>query len=619
MEKRLWGLAYCGRYSKLKRKSYEKRKAMKPVKRNQNKRAKPTFIERLCGILWDLLDCLVSLYMVVLMVVLPLYTTESGYRYIGTEKCLFFRSVSLMSCKVILPMAAVYLICRLICRRPLGQNGSIPSPGGSRSAASPGRNGSIPSPGRRRSTSSPGRNGSALSPGRNRPALSVTDVFALVYLAAVVCSYLHSSFKEGTDWGDTFYGATGWYLGLLTQLLFLGIYFMVSRLWQRKDWMPGLWVLAVTVVTLLGYLNRFGVYPLEMKAMDSQYISTIGNINWYCGYIVTIVSGIAYYLWQGCGGSRKKWVHIAAAFSLGTGLASLVTQGSSSGIVALLILAGVFYLLSMRDTWKLQRFWEGCILLSGVCLITWVIRQIWPQAITYSEGTTDLLTLSPLPFFMMGGSLLGWFLVHQSRRAGRFRARAWSLLGIVAWAAAGAAVMAFVILLAVNTGYPGSIGALSGLGAFTFDASWGSNRGITWTAGLTCFMDQDIMGKFVGVGPDAMALYIHSGANPALKQMVEGYFGRLMLTNAHNEWLTVLINEGLLGAVGYIGFMITAICRYLKAGRTDALAGAAGMGILAYTVNNIFSFQQVMGTSAVFLLLGIGEACLRGRDADAAS
>ena len=54
-----------------------------------------------------------------------------------------------------------------------------------------------------------------------------------------------------------------------------------------------------------------------------------------------------------------------------------------------------------------------------------------------------------------------------------------------------------------------------------------------------------------------------------------------------------------------------AVFRYLKAGRKDVLAGAAGMGILAYTLNNIFSFQQIMSTSVVFLLLGIGEACLR--------
>lgn len=544
---------------------------MKLAKGNGDQKKKPAFMERLCGILQDLLDILVSLYMLTLMVVLPLYTTETGYRHIGTEKCMFFRSVSLTACKVILPLGAVWLLCRLV-RRFLS--------------------------GRREKA--------------GRPVLSATDAFALVYLAAVVCSYLHSSFREKTQWGDAFYGALGWYLGLVTQLLFLAVYFMVSRLWQRRDWMIGLWMLALGAVTLLGYLNRFGVNPLRMEGTSPQYISTIGNINWYCGYIVTGVSLLAYELWQEWGKAGKKRVHGAGLVVLGIGLASLVTQGSSSGIVALLVLAGVFYLLSVRDAGKMRRFWSGCILLSGVCLLTWVIRRIWPWAITYTEGTTELLTGSPLPFFMMGVSLLGWFLAYRSSRTGRFRTGIWRLAGVAAWTAAGAVLVLFFVLLAVNTRHPGSIGALSEMGAFTFDASWGSNRGITWTAGITCFLDQDIPGKLVGVGPDSMAMYIHSGVNPALKQTVEEYFGRFMLTNAHNEWLTVLINEGLLGAVGYIGLMLTAICRFLKKGKEDALAGAAGMGILAYTVNNIFSFQQVMSTSTVFLLLGIGECCLRG-------
>lgn len=236
---------------------------MSHVKPKKNQGTKPAVIERFGGILLDILDILVSMYMVVMMVVLPLYTTDTGYRHIGTEKCLFFRSFSLVACKVILPLAVIYLFCRLI-KWHLSE--------------------------RRR---------------KNILTVSVTDLFALVYLTAVLCSYLHTSFRQETEWGDTFYGTSGWYLGLLTQLLFLGIYFMVSRLWQRRDWVIGLWVPTIAVVTLLGYLNRFGVYPLEMKSTSPQYISTIGNINWYCGYVVTIVSGIAYYLWRDWGVPEK--------------------------------------------------------------------------------------------------------------------------------------------------------------------------------------------------------------------------------------------------------------------------------------------------------------------------
>lgn len=534
--------------------------------------AKPAFIVRLCTIIWDLLDILVGFYMVVLMAVMPLYTTETGYLNIGTEKCLFFRSASVLAGKVILPVAILYLICRLLQWIRADNRTRI-----------------------------------------KKESISVTDLFAVVYFIAVTASYLHTSFREETVWGDTFYGTDGWYLGLLTQLLFLGIYLMVSRMWQRRDWMIVMWVVPMTIVCLLGYLNRFGIYPLEMKATGPQYISTIGNINWYCGYLVTVLSVFAYYLWQGGGLCKKKWVRRILCVFLGVGLATLVTQGSSSGVVALLVLLGVFYLLSMREGEKLQRFWWGCILLSAVCIVTWGIRQIWPDAITYAEGSTDLLTMSPLPFLLMGISLLCWYLVRRSCRKEHFSGKIWTVLGVAAWGAAGAAVAVYVVLLALNTNHPGSIGRLSELGMFTFNSSWGSNRGITWTAGLTCFMDQNLAGKLLGVGPDAMAMYIHSGADPALKQMVEDYFGRLMLTNAHNEWLTVLINEGLLGAAGYIGLMVSAIRRYLKAGRTDTLAGAAGMGILAYTVNNVFSFQQVMSTSAVFLILGIGEACMRSK------
>lgn len=537
--------------------------------------AKSDPLKRLCEMLLSLLDLMVGLYMVILMVVLPLYTTDTGYLSLGTEKCQVFRTVSVAACRVIVPVVTVFLICRVAQWLRTGKHSRI-----------------------------------------NIHDISVTDLLALLYAVAAVCSYLHTSFREQTKWGDAFYGTYGWYLGLLTQLLFLGIYFMVSRLWQRRDWMLVLWIFPMIVVCLLGYLNRFGINPLKMEATGPHYISTIGNINWYCGYLVTVLSVFAGYLWRGQGLCKKKWIRIALYLLLGLGLATLVTQGSSSGAVTLVVMLGVFYLLSMRDEEKLRRFWTGCILLAAVCILTCVIRLIWPEAITYTEGTMDLLTLSPLPFALLVISLLGRYLVCRSGRKGQFLVKAWVILGVAAWVAAGVAVAVYIALLALNTRYPGCIGELSELGMFTFNSSWGSNRGITWTAGIMCFLDQDLPGRLVGVGPDAMALYIHSGVNPELKQLVEDYFGRLMLTNAHNEWLTVLINEGLLGAVGYIGLMITAIRRYLKAGREDALAGAAGMGILAYTVNNVFSFQQVMGTSAVFLVLGIGEACMRSRRKD---
>ena len=89
--------------------------------------------------------------------------------------------------------------------------------------------------------------------------------------------------------------------------------------------------------------------------------------------------------------------------------------------------------------------------------------------------------------------------------------------------------------------------------------------------------------------------------------MVHDRFGGNRLTNAHNEWLTVLVDIGVLGLVSYAGMMITAIRDFLRAGENKMLVGACGICVLAYTVNNMFSFQQVMNISTVFVIMGIGE------------
>ena len=185
------------------------------------------------------------------------------------------------------------------------------------------------------------------------------------------------------------------------------------------------------------------------------------------------------------------------------------------------------------------------------------------------------------------------------------------VLGYAGCGAVMLAVVVFLVLGVLNTKNPGSIGALSELSVFIFDYEWGSLRGATWAAGVICFRDQSLLGKLVGVGPDSMGSYIHSGVNPEMLAMVKEYFNSLSLTNAHCEWLTALVNTGLLGMVCYAGLMLSAIVRFLKVRKALPFVGACGFGVLAYTINNLVSFQQSMSTITVFLVLGMGEAYLR--------
>lgn len=294
------------------------------------------------------------------------------------------------------------------------------------------------------------------------------------------------------------------------------------------------------------------------------------------------------------------------------GFMTLVTQGSSSGIVTLAVMLPVFYLLSVRDAERMESFWMLTVILGAACLAVRCVRLLFPESITYHEATTDLLTTGTVPWILCVVGLAGYCAVRYLMKKGRYPERFFLWCGRAGCIAAGVCAAGFLLLLVCNTLYPGSIGPLSEYEIFSFGPTWGSNRGATWMAGIQCFLKQDPAGMLLGVGPDCMAMYIHGGYDAALLQMVQDTFSvSLVLTNAHNEWLTMLVNCGILGAAAYIGIIISAIRRFWRGRKQHGLLSACALAILAYTVNNQFSFQQSMSTTTLFLMLGMGEALWR--------
>ena len=78
-----------------------------------------------------------------------------------------------------------------------------------------------------------------------------------------------------------------------------------------------------------------------------------------------------------------------------------------------------------------------------------------------------------------------------------------------------------------------------------------------------------------------------------------------VFTNAHNEWLTTLVNMGLLGVAAYAAVFITALQTYRK-------NFLAVLLLLTYGIHSLISFQQVLNAPLFFLILGLCEAAARG-------
>lgn len=542
------------------------------AKNTKGKKAVESVAETLCNFSRFLCDIVISVYLCVILAVLPLY--NRGYAQIGTDKENFFIKTMTYAGEFLLPMFVLWLILRVIVakqKKELPVFWKIPE--------------SI------------------------WRTLNITDKFAALYGISVVLSYVFTRYR-----GEALWGTVSWRMGMWTQLGAVIVYFMVSRMWHGKDWIPALILPVSVVVFSLGYLNKFELCPVDKEIINSSFISTIGNINWYCGYLVTVLFGGVYLLWKmGPGFNRKKLILMGYVT---IGFASLATQGSTSGIVTFAVVMFVLLGVSVGDAGKMECFWQEMTLFSVACLVTYVLRSlnVFSQELVLEE-ITNILTFSAVSVIMTIVSVLMLCLIHRMRSTQHYSVKVWSTIYRCVAIVISVVIVLIFVLIGINTL---SGGALTGNVAdpdvakwMTFSGDWGSNRGATWSAGAGCFRETDLLHKLFGVGPDCMYAFLSNEGSPELQNMVYERFYGNRLTNAHNEWLTILVDMGILGLVSYAGMMISAVRNFLREGDKSALAGACGFCVLAYTVNNMFSFQQVMNISTMFVIMGIGANRLR--------
>jgi len=494
-------------------------------------------------------------YLVLILVIFPFYAPQ-GYVEIGISKFDFFKMSGILSLLAALPAVVILLVSDI---RTFIKNKKI-------------------------------------------SRLSVTDKAMLLYGLAVLFSFICTEWKEDAVWG-----AEGWYMGMFTQFMFLAIYFAVSRFAENiKIWYFGM--LAVSFVVFgLGILNRFSVYPIEMEGSVPGFISTLGNINWFCSYwMVVFPIGLVLY-WIGEG--TTFWRKAALIAYILLGFMTGITQGSSSGFLALAAVLLTMLLLSFTENERLLRWLELAILFSVSILLLSVIQGIFPEALNYENAIEKWLTKYMTAFCVFVFAVILYTAVRYRFREKGGSAEELRFIQKGIAAALLCAALAVVIFVVYYNFFDKGAGDSKAAAVFTIDGEWGNARGTTWRAGVEAFAVMPVLHKFVGIGPDCFYLYVYSNENIAL--MLYNMFGRSRLTNAHNEWLTILVNMGLFGLLSYGTAFLSAIGRQINGGKKRALLLVSAVCIISYTLHNMVSFQQVICTPIVFLLTGFGENLLR--------
>lgn len=498
-------------------------------------------------------NIIITLYFLALTIILPFYT-QGGYAEIGEVKYNLFRNIGLAITAVMILVIAesLFLQRKSFSVRTFYKN------------------------------------------------LSVTDWFMYGYFMLVLISYIFTPFTE-----EAFWGAEGWYMGLVSQLLFIGIYFLFSRyfIWSNK-W---LYVILISsgLVFLLGILNRYSVYPIYMNEQIPEFISTMGNINWFCGYWAVICPlGIVFY-WT----SSAKWQQVAAGIYVVISFITGVVQGSSS---AYLVFAGVFiflFSLSFQENRAMYRFLQLCILFVLSCQIARLLRYLPGLEMNYENELGVVLTDTNLTLFIGLVFIAIYVLFHYFVKKKEYDVKQHRKIRNIVLALIAALLIIYVLVLVGNTCLSGGLFGLSGVAFFTFDDAWASYRGATWSIGVQAYRSMPLFNKLIGAGPDCFAGYVYSVEG--LAERTYALFGNARLTNAHNEWITVLVNQGIMGFGCFASAFAAAVVRFMKKAHVETALYLCVASILLYTLHNMVSFQQILNAPFVFMILGIGEGICR--------
>ena len=420
-----------------------------------------------------------------------------------------------------------------------------------------------------------------------------TDVFMLLYLVSAILSYGISPCRE-----TVLLGYPGWYMGLVTQVLLVGIYFTVSRYYDgsKSIW----WIAGITagIVTFIGLLNRLDIDVLgTFRGMENgewnrtQLLSTIGNNNWYAGYI-SVTAGIS--LAAAYMGKRQgRVLGMLGSFLF---LASAITSNSTTAIMAACGLSLLLFLVSLRQRSRLLRALEILMLLPLSIFMVRLFLLLHLTGLVIAGNVEKRLFFTTVWYIVFGVEAMLYLILRmRERQQQKNFLESGKIYRIVV---AGAVMICSGVLLGCLLG--GSVG-----NEMVSEAANG--RLTLWKVTLLTYGKEGVLYKFFGTGPGSYYYMLYQWGSDAMDWINKGFLDNNIYSNAHNEWLTLLIEQGIFGEVVFSGIFITAFTNLRKKLSQSPECLAVFLGLAGYLICSLFTFQHVLSTPFAFALLGMAE------------
>ncbi|MCR5509819.1 MAG: hypothetical protein K6F54_02540 [Lachnospiraceae bacterium] len=453
-------------------------------------------------------------------------------------------------------------------------------------------------------------------------SITATGWFMILLAVSGLISTLTSDYRE-----VSFLGFDGWHMGFAEQMLMMIFAVMAFFLFSRGEkillYIIGSVILLITAAAfVLGIMNRFSIYPIHMWGQADDFISTLGNINWFCGY---------WCVWTGVGCglflyAQKQYMKILLGIYVWICAVTGVCCGADACYLAWGVISIAGLLWALPSSARMIRLCTMEMLMFASLPMIALIGALRPNRMWYDSAWLRGVCYEDkwiMPF------IVAMIVLSVLKEIFARRDRDRSALGpLICGALIGSAV-AMVMIIILNSSIEGGIWPVRGMGIFTWSIGWGSGRGGIWTVCIRLIKSLFPLRIFFGVGCDALCSYAYS--NDEIVLMLNRYIGNQYLTNAHNELLSMLINEGILGAFAYFGLQFSHMAGCIRRisedesdpGQTPEAGGVpvndtiqgcllgAAMAAASYMAVGTVGFMQILSTPFLFMIIGMASGLIK--------
>ncbi len=434
--------------------------------------------------------------------------------------------------------------------------------------------------------------------------LNITDYAFFAFVGISLISTLTSDRIGHCILGLTYSNtSTGRNMGLLSILIILMCYFIISRFFFIKKYVFYAIFAGITIVTVLAILNYYYIDPVGIfKGYDAKTIenftSTLGNKNYLSAFICIALPfsvGIAMT-------TKDKLMLIVANISTSIQFMGLLVATSDGGFLGLTVtLLVVLIIISRKPLLLAKLFFSISVMMASAVLLKLFDLIMKEKSKGYTSFSSIFMSLPvSLILLVIFAALTALFAFFTIKRGDAPFPEFvfFMVLGVVILGAL-ALISSIIYYSCINT-----TETLTGMKKYLrFDENWGTHRGFFWIKSLEIWWnDLNIWEKLFGTGPDTF----YYACEPYFGELWQKY-GEGSTNAAHNVYLNYLVTQGILGLSAYLTFIGSSI--YLSVKRSEnPLAFMCLMVIVTYAVQDIVNIANPVNTPLFFIFIALSES-----------